>query len=101
MESAFRTEVRDQFTDDELAQLFAANESPKHGRWSRAELLLTTLIFDVRRVLHTEQLVGGWKEAPPPEPLRTPGSSASFRKARDPRAVAYLQRIRDQHEGAG
>lgn len=98
MESAYRTEVRDQYTDEELVELHKQNDDPKHGRWSRLELLISTLIFDTRRLIYTDQVVGGWKEAPLPEPVKTPGSGASFRKARDPRAVAYLQRIRDQHD---
>lgn len=96
-ESSLRTEIRDQFTDQELMDFAARNTDEKHGAWSRLELLVASLINELRQLTYVQLIGNGVKGIPTPEPVRTPGSSAKFRKPVDPEAAAYIQSIRDRH----
>lgn len=96
-ESAYRTEVRDAYTDEELAE-FAGRDEGKHGPWSRLELLVASLNNELRQLTYVQLMANGAKNVTKPEPMRTPGVSGKpFRKAADPRARAYLQDIVDRH----
>lgn len=96
-ESSLRTEIRDQFTDAQLVEMSTGNDSSKHGPWSRLELLSASLINELRQLTYVQLVANGAKDAPKPEPVRTPGSSVPFRKPVDPRAMEYLQAIRARH----
>lgn len=96
-ESTYRTDIRDSFTDEELAQV-ANRDEGKHGPWSRLELLVASLNNELRNLTYVQLVANGAKNVPKPDPMRTPGvSSKPFRRAADPRARAYLQQILDRH----
>lgn len=98
MESALRTAQRDQFTDEQLAEILANRDEStlKHGSWSKHEQLTALLIFEMRKLIWIQTLRGGVKDIPAPEPIRMPGS-VTGKKTADPRAVTYLQAIRDRN----
>lgn len=100
MESALRTAQRDQFTDEQLVDAIANRDESqvKHGSWSKQEQLIAVLIFELRKLTWIQTLRGGVKDIPAPEPIRMPGSTPGRRRA-DPRAVTYLQAIRDRNAG--
>lgn len=93
-ESAFKTALRNQYTDEQLAA--AADQSTGHGPWSRAEMLLAA-VFDALQVLTHVQVSRAGVSSDPPTPLSRPGVVDAAKKPVSPQALAYLQRIRDQH----
>ncbi|MFE4857387.1 hypothetical protein [Streptomyces sp. NPDC056670] len=82
-ESATMTALRNELTDEELAEQ-ADNGRPEKGRWSQQEQLLAAAVDSIRRLefitvcANTEE-----KDRPdPPEPIKRPGA-----RARPPRPV--------------
>lgn len=90
-ESAYKTAVRDALPDEQLAEL-AKYAEPGRGPWSRTDLRLAA-IEDLLSVLaHGMQIKGDWK------PVPRPGIAAPKRRRLAAPQLAYLQRLRDQHE---
>lgn len=93
--SAFLTKIRDQYTDEELAEASAENE--RHGVWSHSDMLLAAVVDCVQQLAHIQLARGGVQQDPPP-PVKRPGV-VSKRKA-SPQTVAYLDSIRKRHAEA-
>jgi hypothetical protein len=98
-ESAFRTKIRDELGDEKLADLIAQQgDDVPHGPWSKAELLLASVIFELRQLSFIQLSRGGVKDLKPPEPVRTPGHMSASRRRRNPELVAELEAILAEHD---
>ena len=91
-ESAYRTEIRNKFSDEELA---AMPTPATHGAWSHSDLLLAA-IFDALQALAHIQVARAGVHHEPPDPLPRPGIVTRRREV-SPQAIAYLDRIRQRH----
>lgn len=95
MESAYKTALRDRYTDEELLELAETAEDIRHGSWSRGELL-QAMIVDSIAVLTNVQLQKAGVKTNPVVPLNRPGV-VDRRRRNSPQAAAFLDRIREQH----
>jgi hypothetical protein len=95
MESAYRTAVRDSFTDEELAEMSEQATDRAHGPWTREALLLAAS-FDALRQLSHIQVARAGVQQDPPQPLPRPGV-VDKRPKLGPQTVAYLDAIRRRH----
>lgn len=86
-ESAYKTWVRDQLSDEEIAAI----EPTSHGQWSR-ELTMLAAIYDGIQQLTWVQIVRAGVKQDPPKPLRRPGIADS---AVPSQTAAYRQRMAD------
>jgi hypothetical protein len=110
-EGALNTAMRNSVPEDELFREGDAND-PAKGRWSTIEMMLATLIDEIRMNTWATIQLKTEKTVPRPEPIRRPGRSQRTRGAKrmsledaqriDPRlrgmsaqeAQAMLDRIR-------
>jgi hypothetical protein len=96
-ESLTKTAIRDTIPDDQLAEL-SKRQPGRHGPWSHVDLLVAALIDQVvllRRdtaALHGAKLNGDF------EPYPRPGVARKRRRALSAEGLAYLQRMRREHE---
>lgn len=95
-ESALHTELRNAFTDEELAA--AAEDDRPHGTWSRAEMLAAGMSDQLAVVIQVLMATAGVKDVETPVPIRRPGVVGAKRKYVNPQAAAYLQSFRSQLE---
>lgn len=94
-ESAYRTELRDRYTDEQLAEMAEQATDIRHGPWSRMEMIAAAEVDALQQLTHVQVLRAGVKQDPP-APLRRPGVVSTKREV-SPQAVAYLDRIRQRH----
>ncbi|MFK0182296.1 hypothetical protein ACIQVR_40800 [Streptomyces xanthochromogenes] len=82
-ESATMTALRNELTDEELAEQADRGE-PEKGRWSQQEQLLAAIADAVRNLGYITVLAnsdGKGRKPTPPEPIRRPGAKAPRPKA--------------------
>jgi hypothetical protein len=97
-ESATKSEVRDSFTAEQLAQAAEATPDSGHGSWSRAELLLASVIDQLAFLRHEAIAMRTPQPGKPPTPYPRPGipRAGSLPEA-SPAAMAYLEQIRERN----
>jgi hypothetical protein len=95
-ESAFKTAVRDQLTDEQLAEL-AKRPRDKHGPWSHMALLTAAELDELRMLRRDIVAVLGGKPAGKFEPVPRPGVAAGRRRL-GAAQLAHLQRLRAEHD---
>lgn len=88
-DSRYQTVLRDTV---ELPEPVSGDEEPQFGPWSLLNYQLAALIDATNAV--TASLAGGDRPEPAPRPLMKRRRSVP---PVDPRAMAYLQAIRDRH----
>jgi len=93
-ESAYKTAVRDDLTDE---QLTAVGGQPRrgHGPWSNTDLLLASAIDHLKWVIYAVYAAQGGKPKQP-QPTPRPGV-APKRRALSAEGSAYLRRLREEH----
>lgn len=99
MDSALITEQRDSLTDEQLAEMAQQGDGKARGRWSRGDFLLAEVIDATERLryIQTIKSVKDANSVPAPSPYPRPGIAAQPQRKVDPRKVAYLTRILEQH----
>lgn len=98
--SAYKTAVRDSIPDEELAAM-AKKPRDKHGPWSHTDLLVVSLVDEVRLLRRDLIAVNGGKLSGEFEPTPRPGvPRTSKRRALSAEGHAYLMKIRLEHERA-
>lgn len=95
-ESATITAIRASLTEEEIEER-AGETDPAQGRWSSSEMLLASLLDEVRRLeyLYVSTHVKKGQAGRPPEALPRPGISRGSRKARRSRLTDEQRRILD------
>lgn len=97
-DSNFKTAMRDELSDEQLAEL-AKQPRKGHGAWSHTDMLLAA-IFDQLSVQQSITLAAaGVKNPPKPQLLPRPGVAEKQATGLSPEVLAELQ-YRREHRGA-
>lgn len=94
-ESATTTLARDSMTPAEIAELNKRPQRAGHGAWSSSDLLMARMSDQLDWVIYAIYAAQGGKPKEP-KPLPRPGVMRPEDKPMDPKALAYLQRLRAQ-----
>lgn len=95
-ESATKTAIRDAMTDAQIAEA-SKSQRRGHGPWSHSDLLTADVIDLLKWVIFAVYASQGGKPKQP-VPYPRPGVGRAKSRRLDAPQMAYLQRLRAQHE---